>query len=57
MSVVTALDRNLAHVVYHTGQIVLLARMFTGDAWQTLSIAPGGTDAYNAKMREKYGDF
>ena len=56
-SVVQALQRNLNHVVYHTGQIVQLARHFTGDAWQTLSIAPGKSDEHNAAMRSKYGDW
>ncbi|TDI96279.1 MAG: DUF1572 domain-containing protein [Caldithrix sp.] len=32
-SVVQAIQRNLNHVVYHTGQIVQLARHFAGDAW------------------------
>ena len=57
MTVIQAIHRNLNHVVYHTGQIVQLARHFTGDAWQTLSIAPGKSDEHNAKMRAKYGDW
>ena len=56
-SVVQAIQRNLNHVVYHTGQIVQLARHFTGDAWQTLSIAPGKSEEHNAAMRAKYGDW
>jgi len=56
-TVVQAIHRNLPHVVYHTGQIVQLARHFTGDAWQMLSIAPGKSDEHNAAMRTKYGDW
>ncbi len=56
-SVVQAIHRNLNHVVYHTGQIVQLARHFTGDAWQTLSIAPGKSEEHNAAMRARYGDW
>ena len=43
-----ALHRSLAHASYHVGQIVLLARAFRGDAWHTLSIARGASQAYNA---------
>ncbi|MGD2115980.1 MAG: DUF1572 family protein [Acidobacteriota bacterium] len=57
LSVMQALLRNLSHVVYHTGQIVQLARHFTGDAWQTLSIAPGKSEEFNASMRARYGDW
>jgi len=56
-TVIQALHRNLNHVIYHTGQIVHLARHFTGDAWQTLSIARGKSEEYNADMRAKYGDW
>jgi uncharacterized damage-inducible protein DinB len=52
-----AILRNLNHVVYHTGQIVQLARHFAGDAWQTLSVARGKSDEHNAEMRAKYGDW
>lgn len=48
LSVAEALHRSLAHVSYHVGQIVLLARSLRGDTWAFLSIPPGGTSAYNA---------
>ena len=38
LSVHAALCRALAHVSYHTGQIVLLARMLATDEWKSLSI-------------------
>ena len=57
MSVVQAIHRNLNHVVSHTGQLLQLARHLTGDAWKTLSIAPGKSDEHNAAMRAKYGDW
>lgn len=38
-------------------QIVQLARHFAGEAWQTLSIAPGKSEDYNAAMRAKHGDW
>lgn len=48
LSVIEALSRSLAHASYHTGQIVLLARTRRGSEWRFLSIAPGGSSAYNA---------
>ncbi len=57
LSVMQAIHRNLNHVVYHTGQIVQLARHFTGDGWKTLSIASGKSAEFNAAMRAKYGDW
>ena len=37
-TVVQALLRNLTHTAGHVGQIVLLAKHFAGEKWQTLSI-------------------
>ncbi|MBI3400945.1 MAG: DUF1572 family protein [Acidobacteria bacterium] len=42
-----ALHRSLGHTAYHVGQIVYLAKSLRGDAWKSLSIPPGGSDAYN----------
>ena len=42
-----ALHRSLAHLSYHVGQIVYIAKAHRGDAWRYLSIPPGGSDAYN----------
>lgn len=57
LSVVQAILRNLTHLAYHTGQIVDYARHFAGDAWQTLSVAPGKSEEFNAAMRARYGDW
>ena len=43
-----ALLRSLAHVAYHVGQIVILAKSLRGDEWEHLSIPPGQSEAYNA---------
>jgi hypothetical protein len=37
-SVMQAINRQIAHYAYHCGQIVLLAKHFRGDQWQSLSI-------------------
>lgn len=49
-SVVGAIDRTLAHIAYHVGQIVFLAKHLAGGGWQTLSVPRGGTRAFNEKM-------
>ncbi|HEV7589163.1 MAG TPA: DUF1572 family protein [Longimicrobium sp.] len=45
-TVVGALNRQLAHVAGHTGQITLLAKHYAGDAWQTLSIPRGQSETF-----------
>jgi hypothetical protein len=46
LAVHQALHRSLAHTAYHVGQVVHLAKSFRGDAWASLSIPPGQSDAY-----------
>ena len=46
-SVALATERSLGHTAYHVGQIVLLARHWAGEQWTTLTIARGGSEAYN----------
>ncbi|MCB0360707.1 MAG: DUF1572 family protein [Bdellovibrionales bacterium] len=50
-SVQQALLRQLSHTSYHVGQIVLLARTFTGDAWCSLSIPRGQSAVFNRKPK------
>src|SRR5208283_5869928 len=38
-SVLEAINRTVAHISYHVGQIVFIAKMFKSGQWQTLSIA------------------
>lgn len=42
-----ALCRSLAHVAYHVGQIVLLARILNDGNWKWLSIPKGQSGEYN----------
>lgn len=59
LTVLDALLRSIAHVAYHTGQIVQLARTFAGDRWQSLSIPRGQSAAYArnpARERSPDGD-
>ncbi len=45
----TALIRALAHISNHIGQIVLLAKTFRKDEWESLSIPKGQSDSFNKK--------
>lgn len=57
LSVLDALLRSVAHLAYHTGQIVLLARTQLGPRWRTISIPRGGSKAYAANpTRERSPD-
>lgn len=42
-----ALHRSVAHLSYHVGQIVYVAKSMRGTDWRFLSIPPGKSDAYN----------
>ncbi len=50
-SVPEALSRSLAHISYHIGQIIVLAKSIKQAQWQTLSIEKGKSKAYNAQMQ------
>ncbi|NUM53639.1 MAG: DUF1572 family protein [Candidatus Hydrogenedentes bacterium] len=52
LNALDAINRQLAHVPYHVGQIVYLARMRKGDTWQTLSIARGQSKDYIPSKRD-----
>ena len=41
-----ALHRSMAHVAYHVGQMVYLAKAFRGDQWTSLSIPRGQSSSY-----------
>lgn len=53
MTVVAALHRSLAHISYHIGQIVYIAKSIRGDNWNYLSIPPGKSDDFNRSMMQK----
>jgi hypothetical protein len=53
-TVLQAINRQLAHYPYHVGQIVYLARHIAEKKWTSLSVPRGQSDAFNAKMVEKY---
>jgi len=51
--VVEAINRQIAHLAYHAGQIVLLAKHIRGADWKTLSIPKGASKQFNEKMAAK----
>ena len=53
-SVLQALSRAGAHLAYHTGQIVYLAKHWKGAEWKSLSIPKGQSEQFLAKMKEKH---
>jgi uncharacterized damage-inducible protein DinB len=42
-----ALHRSMAHLAYHVGQIVYIAKSLRGSQWTYLSIPPGQSDEFN----------
>ena len=50
--VVKAINRQLTHYAYHVGQIVLLAKHFKSEQWQSLSIPRGRSELFNQSMRD-----
>lgn len=53
LTVVDALNRQLAHYPYHVGQIVYLGRMIKSKAWKNLSIPKGTSNQFNDLMKNK----
>ena len=49
-TVLMAVNRQLAHYAYHTGQIVFLAKHFKSAAWQSLSIPRNRSAQFNQSM-------
>ena len=53
LTVIDAINRQLAHYPYHVGQIIHIAKIIKGKNWATLSIAKGGSNLYNATVAIK----
>jgi hypothetical protein len=53
LSVIDALNRQMAHYPYHVGQIVYIGKMIKKELWKSLSIPKGKSDAYNRGMNHK----
>ncbi|WP_448699849.1 DUF1572 family protein [Mucilaginibacter sp. AW1-3] len=46
-TVIEAVNRQLAHIPYHIGQIVFVAKMISDDPWQSLTIPKGESKTFN----------
>ncbi|MGA8671570.1 MAG: DUF1572 domain-containing protein [Terracidiphilus sp.] len=49
-SVMQAINRQLAHYPHHVGQIVLLAKHFACDHWQSLSVPRNKSGEFNRRV-------
>lgn len=54
LSVIDAINRQLAHYPYHVGQIIYVARMIKNENWQSLSIPKNKSQQFNDGMLKKH---
>jgi hypothetical protein len=47
LSVIDAINRQLAHYPYHVGQILYIGKLIKDTGWKSLSIEKGKSEAYN----------
>lgn len=47
-SILSAINRQLAHYPYHVGQMIYIAKLIKNDAWKSLSIPKNKSGDYNA---------
>lgn len=52
LTVVDAINRQLAHYPYHVGQIIFLGKIITDNNWKNLSIPKGSSASFNKSMQE-----
>ncbi|WP_034341333.1 DUF1572 family protein [Deinococcus misasensis] len=52
-TILEAIERQIAHVSYHVGQMVFLAKHLKSEDWQTLSIPRNQSQQFNQQMQDK----
>jgi uncharacterized damage-inducible protein DinB len=52
-SVMQAINRQIAHYSYHSGQIVFLAKHLQSAQWKSLSVPRGKSEVFNQKVAAK----
>jgi hypothetical protein len=52
-TVIQAINRQLTHYAYHTGQIVFLAKHFRSSEWQSLSVPRNRSAELNARLQNR----
>ncbi len=53
LTVIDAINRQLAHYPYHIGQIIYIAKIIKNKNWQNLSIPKGNSIQYNSGQQVK----
>ena len=53
--VIEAIERQVAHYAYHTGQIVYIGKQIKNKEWKSLSISRGQSEAYLQEMIKNIG--
>jgi len=53
LTVMDAINRQLAHYPYHIGQIIYIAKIIKNKGWKNLSIPKGQSQVYNASAEIK----
>ncbi len=53
ITVIDAINRQLAHYPYHVGQILFIGKMLKNEAWQNLSVPKGQSLQYNQSRDAK----
>src|SRR5687767_10111573 len=53
LTVMDAINRQLAHYPHHIGQILFIGKMLKGDKWKNLSIPKGQSQTYNQSNEVK----
>ena len=53
LTVIDAINRQLAHYPYHVGQIIFIAKMIRDKSWKNLSVPKGQSLQYNAGSQLK----
>ena len=51
-TVLAAVQRQVAHYAYHAGQLVQLAKIMRGEAFESLSIPRGQSEQFNHRMTQ-----
>ena len=53
LTVLDAINRQLAHYPYHVGQIIYVAKIIQNNNWQSLSIPKNKSQDFNQQMKPK----
>jgi hypothetical protein len=52
LSVVDAINRQMAHYSYHVGQIIYIGKWIKSNEWKSLSIPKGSSQQFNKDMQQ-----